>query len=130
MKFSRFRHGESVSPPFAALGLISIVLTGSAMAQSEPTPSPPSPTVPRPPQTPGPTPPPTPTPSPGPNTPGSPAIPRGETLSEHLDRTDGVIRPPPVGDPDIVQQPPDTNATIKVIPPPGEPGGDPNVQPK
>lgn len=115
----------------AALSALSISVNAAVFAQTEPTPNPPSPTIPRPPQTPGPQvpPPPSPqTPSPGtaPNAKEAP----GETLTEKLDRNEGVIKPPPVGDPDIVMPPPDTNAKIKVIPPPGEPGGDPNVQPK
>lgn len=54
----------------------------------------------------------------------------GETLSERLDRTDGVIRPPT----DITRdnntiRPPDPGTT-RVIPPPGSPGGDPTIRPK
>lgn len=113
---------------FLAVPCLSVMFANATLAQTEPTP--PSPTVPRPPQTPGPTPPPTPTPSPGSPTPGTPTIPRSENLTEQLNKGDGVIKPPPVGDPDIVQKPPENDAKIKVIPPPGEPGGNPNVQPK
>ena len=63
-------------------------------------------------------------------TPSLPAT--GETLSERLDRTDGVIKPPAGVDPGIHAAPKDPNAgsNMPVIPPPGSPGGDQNVQPK
>ena len=54
-------------------------------------------------------------------------------LSEELERSEGVIVPVDPGvDPDMVQPPPDTGgaATMPVIPPPGTPGGNPNVRPK
>lgn len=48
-----------------------------------------------------------------------------ETLSERLDRTDGVIAPPQGIDPGIRAPAPDPNpGTTPVIPPPGTPGGD------
>ena len=49
-------------------------------------------------------------------------------LSQHK----GVIPPPPTGDQGIYTQAPDPNAGHKeeVIPPPGTPGGDPNVEPR
>lgn len=53
----------------------------------------------------------------------------GETLSERLDRTDGVIRPPSELTPDNTIRPSDTGTT-PVIRPPGSPGGNPNVEPK
>jgi hypothetical protein len=53
----------------------------------------------------------------------------GETLSERLDRSDGVIRPAPNITPDNTIRPPDTGTT-PVIPPPGSPGGDPRIIPK
>jgi hypothetical protein len=53
----------------------------------------------------------------------------GETLSERLDRTDGVIRPAPNIAPNNAIRPPDTGTT-PVIPPPGSPGGDPRIIPK
>lgn len=53
-----------------------------------------------------------------------------ESLSKKLDENEGVIEPPRDGDSEIVEPAPDTDAKIKVIPPPGEPGGDPNIQPK
>jgi hypothetical protein len=55
----------------------------------------------------------------------------GETLSEQLDRSHGVIPPPAGIDPKIEAPAPEPNpGTTRVIPPPGSPGGDPNVQPK
>lgn len=60
--------------------------------------------------------------------PSAPSETTGENLSERLARTDGVICPPNV-DPDIRAPTPDAGAT-PVIPPPGSPGGDPNVRPK
>ena len=55
----------------------------------------------------------------------------GETLSEHLDRNQGVISPPPTGDAEIYTTAPNPDpGTTPVIPPPGSPGGDPNIQPK
>ena len=52
-----------------------------------------------------------------------------QPLSERLESTEGVIRPPENIAPDIAIRPPDPGTT-RVIPPPGAPGGDPNVQPK
>lgn len=54
-----------------------------------------------------------------------------ETLSETLSRTDGVLKPPATGTPDMrVPAPvPDPNTT-PVIPPPGTPGSGSNVRPK
>ena len=60
--------------------------------------------------------------------------PTGPSLSERLDRSKGVIAPPASTantDPGIVKPAPSTGArSMPVIPPPGTPGGDPNVQPK
>jgi hypothetical protein len=53
----------------------------------------------------------------------------GDTLSDKLARTDGVICPPTV-DPEIKAPTPEHGNKMPVIPPPGGPGGDPNVQPK
>jgi hypothetical protein len=51
-----------------------------------------------------------------------------QTLSQKLDQTKGVICPPDV---DPAMQAPTPNAgKTRIIPPPGTPGGDPNVQPK
>ena len=55
----------------------------------------------------------------------------GESLSEHLDRNQGVITPPPTGDADIQTEAPNPDpGTTRVIPPPGAPGGDPTIEPK
>ncbi|EIM26896.1 hypothetical protein [Microvirga lotononidis] len=52
-------------------------------------------------------------------------------LSDKLDRTDGVIRPPADIAPDMNVRPPVPNpGTTRVIPPPGSPGGDQSVEPK
>ena|SRR5215211_6397870 len=62
---------------------------------------------------------------------GSDARP-GETLSDRLERTQGVIRPPASIAPDMPQaRPPAPDpGTTPVIPPPGTPGGNPQVEPK
>jgi hypothetical protein len=55
----------------------------------------------------------------------------GENLSQRLERTEGVIRPPSDLNPDSRVRPPVADpGTTRVIPPPGEPGGNPLVQPK
>jgi hypothetical protein len=55
----------------------------------------------------------------------------GGTLSDKLERTDGVIKPPSGVDPGITSPAPVPNpGTTPVIPPPGSPGGNPTVQPK
>lgn len=52
-------------------------------------------------------------------------------LSEQLQQQDGVITPPETGDTGIHAQMPDADQSrTPVIPPPGSPGGDPNVTPK
>jgi hypothetical protein len=51
-----------------------------------------------------------------------------KTLSDKLDQGAGVICPPNV-DPGM-KAPAPQNGKMRVIPPPGSPGGDPNVQPK
>ena len=53
----------------------------------------------------------------------------GRSLSEQLARSDGVICPPPGVDPDI-RVPTPEGGRMPVIPPPGSPGGDPNIRPK
>jgi hypothetical protein len=52
-------------------------------------------------------------------------------LSKKLNENEGVLKPPHGIDPEMQQQPP-ANAGDKmpVIVPPGEPGGDQNIQPK
>jgi hypothetical protein len=61
---------------------------------------------------------------------GDLAMPKsGGNLSEKLARSDGVICPPEKVDPQIKAVTP-PGAPMPVIPPPGSPGGDPNVHPK
>ena len=50
-------------------------------------------------------------------------------LSDKLADSQGVICPPPSGDRDMQVAPPG-GGKLKVIPPPGSPGGDQSVQPK
>lgn len=50
-------------------------------------------------------------------------------LSDQLASSKGVICPPAGVDPGM-QQKPAEGGTLKVIPPPGSPGGNPSVQPK
>ena len=50
-------------------------------------------------------------------------------LSDQLAQSKGVICPPAGIDPQMRQAPPQGGA-LKVIPPPGSPGGNPGVQPK
>src|SRR4051794_1506036 len=53
------------------------------------------------------------------------------SLSDKLDRSDGVIRLPADIAPDMTVRPPVPNpGTTRVIPPPGSPGGDQSVEPK
>jgi hypothetical protein len=55
----------------------------------------------------------------------------GGTLSEKLEKSDGVIKPSTNIDPGIAAPAPVPNpGTTPVIPPPGSPGGNPTVQPK
>jgi hypothetical protein len=53
----------------------------------------------------------------------------GRDLSDRLARSGGVICPPSQGDPGI-KAPTPPGGPMLVIPPPGGPGGDPDVQPK
>ena len=53
----------------------------------------------------------------------------GSSLSEKLASSDGVICPPPGIDPDI-RAPTPEGGRMPVMPPPGSPGGDPNIRPK
>lgn len=52
-----------------------------------------------------------------------------EPLADKLAESDGVICPPAGVDPEIRAPAPDVG-TMPVIPPPGSPGGDPNIRPK
>ena len=53
----------------------------------------------------------------------------GEALGDKLARSDGVLCPPAGVDPEIRAPTPDAGNT-PVIPPPGSPGGNPNLRPK
>jgi hypothetical protein len=64
-----------------------------------------------------------------PETNSGPTVGRAPELSDKLAESKGVICPPAGVDPDIRVQPP-AGGELKVIPPPGTPGGDPSVQPK
>jgi hypothetical protein len=52
------------------------------------------------------------------------------SLSDELHRSGGVLQPPPTGDAGVVSPPNQDTARTPVIPPPGSPGGNPQVQPK
>jgi hypothetical protein len=52
------------------------------------------------------------------------------TLSRELNRSSGVIHPPPTGDGSVVAPPNQGTSSMPVIPPPGSPGGNPRLQPK
>ena len=55
----------------------------------------------------------------------------GATLSEKLERSDGVIRPPEGISPDMSTRAPVPNpGTTPVIRPPGSPGGNPTLDPR
>lgn len=60
-----------------------------------------------------------------------PTVGRGssEPLSDKLAQSKGVICPPAGVDREMQVAPPD-GGRLRVIPPPGAPGGDPSVQPK
>jgi hypothetical protein len=98
-----------------------------ALAQAPPMAPPPEPTVP--------------TVSTSDCTPTKPVLPRGtvapegttgqanEPLSDRLAKSNGVLCPPENIDPQMRAPAPDVGNT-PVIPPPGSPGGNPNVKPK
>ncbi|MBT3069409.1 hypothetical protein KKP04_00800 [Rhodomicrobium sp. Az07] len=67
-----------------------------------------------------------------PNRVPTPQMRPGETLTEHLDRNDGVIRPQERNTPAMsTVMPPEPHPnTTPVIPPPGTRGGDPDVRPE
>jgi hypothetical protein len=54
---------------------------------------------------------------------------RAEPLGDQLAKSDGVLCPPSGVDPEIRAPTPDTGDKA-VVPPPGSPGGNPNVRPK
>jgi hypothetical protein len=67
--------------------------------------------------------------APGPSGPRQPGTTgKADTPSDKLARTDGVICPPNL-DPEIRTPAPDAG-TMRVIPPPGTPGGKSDVRPK
>ena len=53
----------------------------------------------------------------------------GRNLSDRLAQSGGVICPPSQVDP-AIKAPTPPGGSMHVIPPPGSPGGDPNIQPK
>jgi hypothetical protein len=54
-----------------------------------------------------------------------------EPLSDRLDRSRGVLRPPGGIDPGLTQSPPPSGPhSTPALPPPGTPGGRPGVNPK
>jgi hypothetical protein len=53
----------------------------------------------------------------------------GKNLSDQLAQSKGVICPPKDVDPQMTAPPPG-GGSMPIIPPPGSPGGNPNVQPK
>ena len=55
----------------------------------------------------------------------------GSSLSQRLDRSGGVVHPPAAIDAAIAHQTPSAGRhSTPVVPPPGTPGGDPDVIPK
>jgi hypothetical protein len=54
----------------------------------------------------------------------------GEALGDKLAKSNGVLCPPSDVDPQMRAPTPDNSAKMRVIPPPGTPGGNPNLQPK
>lgn len=51
-------------------------------------------------------------------------------LSDKLKENEGVLTPNLGLDKEMQVKPPPTSSQMPVIPPPGEPGGDPKIQPK
>jgi hypothetical protein len=60
---------------------------------------------------------------------GTSTAPSG-SLSDELSRSGGVVRPPSTGDRGVVAPPKAGPQSTPVIPPPGTPGGNQEVQPK
>ena len=52
------------------------------------------------------------------------------SLSHELNRSGGVIRPPPIHDRGVISPPNPGISRTPIIPPPGTPGGNPNVRPR
>lgn len=55
---------------------------------------------------------------------------RPDSRRNDLSRSQGVIQPPVNGDHNVVPAPNEGSSTMPIIPPPGTPGGNQNVQPK
>jgi hypothetical protein len=54
----------------------------------------------------------------------------GEPFADKLAKSNGVLCPPSGVDPEMRAPTPPDSGNTPVIPPPGSPGGNPNVQPK
>lgn len=52
------------------------------------------------------------------------------SLSRRLDRSGGIIKPPPTTDRDVIAPPNEAQSNMPVIPPPGTAGNNPRLQPK
>lgn len=52
------------------------------------------------------------------------------SLSRELNRSGGIIHPPPSGDRAVIAPPNQRTSRMPVIKPPGTPGGNPQLQPK
>ena len=126
------RHSSTAIAPVFALAIgLSLILWSSSRVTAQiaqiqqgtetPSPADPSKTIPE-----------KMAPSPAPGTAGEGASSGvGETLSERLGRTDGVIRPPDDVAPGMSVPPPAPNpGTTRVIPPQGSPANPPPVVPK
>jgi hypothetical protein len=53
-----------------------------------------------------------------------------EPLGDKLAKSDGILCPPAGVDPAMHAPTPETGSNTPVIPPPGSPGGNPNIRPK
>jgi hypothetical protein len=60
----------------------------------------------------------------------SPGTPPADNPSDRLADSKGVVCPPTGVDPGIHTKPPTDEGTIKIVPPPGTPGGNSDTQPK
>jgi hypothetical protein len=61
--------------------------------------------------------------------PAAPSTP-DNSLGHKLSRSRGIIKPPPIHDPNVVTPPNQDSVKTPVIAPPGTPGGNPAVIPK
>jgi len=52
------------------------------------------------------------------------------SLSNDLSQSRGIVRPPATGDHSVIEPPSTGPHAMPIIPPPGTPGGNPDVQPK